>query len=141
MIRVHYCTLMCTVAMQMTREVSTGSKWFNMQAPQLTPQLKNDLHLLRMRNALDPSRHYKANDSNKPPRYFQVGRVIADSTDFYSSRIPRRQQKQTLVDELLANEQYKKYHRKKYMELQDKFSSGTRRKRRLPLKKKFKRNS
>lgn len=123
---------------QVARESSTGSQWFNMRAPQLTPQLKNDLRLLRMRNALDPAQHYKANDSNKPPRFFQVGRVVADSADFYSARIPRRQQKQTLVDELLANDQFQKYHRKKYLELQSKFSSGTRRKQRIPLKKKFK---
>lgn len=127
--------------MQVAREASTGSKWFDMQAPQLTPQLKNDLRLLRMRNALDPAHHYKANDSSKPPRYFQVGRVVADSADFYSARIPRRQQKQTLVDELLANQQFEKYHRKKYLELQAKFSSGTRRRKNISLKKKFKKKT
>ena len=26
-----------------------------------------------MRSSLDPSRHYKANDSKEAPRYFQVG--------------------------------------------------------------------
>jgi hypothetical protein len=124
--------------LQVAREASTGSKWFDMPAPHMTPELKNDLRLLRMRNALDPSQHYKANDSNKLPRYFQVGRVVADSAEFYSSRIPRRQQKQTLVDELLANEQFQKYQHKKYMELQEKFSSGTKRRKRIPLKRKFK---
>lgn len=127
--------------MQVAREASTGSKWFNMQAPQMTPQLKNDLHLLRMRNALDPAQHYKANDSSKLPRYFQVGRVVADSADFYSARIPRRQQKQTLVDELLASEQFQKYHHKKYLELQTKFGSGTKRRKSMPLKKKFKKKT
>lgn len=121
-----------------SRESSSGSKWFDMTAPQLTPQLKNDLRLLQMRNALDPSRHYKANDSKKPPRYFQMGRVVADSADFYSARIPRRQQKQTLVDELLASEDFQRYHRKKYLELQGRFSSGTRRKAAMPLKKRYK---
>lgn len=45
-----------------------------MKAPEMTTELKNDLKLLRMRNALDPSQHYKASDWKKLPRYFQVGR-------------------------------------------------------------------
>lgn len=105
----------------------------------MTPQLKNDLRLLQMRNALDPSHHYKANDSKKLPRYFQVGRVVAGSADFYSGRIPRRQQKQTLVDELLDSDHFQTYHRKKYLELQSKFMSGTQRRKNIPMKKKFKR--
>lgn len=109
-----------------------------MSAPQLTPQLRNDLRLLKMRNVLDPSRHYKANDSKEIPRYFQVGRVVADSADFYSSRLPKRQQGQTLVDELLTNDQFQTYHRKKYLELQDKFMSGTGRRKKVLFKKKFK---
>ena len=123
------------LCMQARRALSSGCQWFDMKAPHITPQLKNDLRLLQMRNALDPSRHYKANDSNKPPRYFQVGTVVAESADFYSSRIPRRQRKRTLVDELLASQDY---HRKKYLELQDKFMSGTSRYKRINFKKKFK---
>ena len=38
----------------------------------MTPELQNDLKLLRMRNALDPSQHYKGSDWKKLPRYFQV---------------------------------------------------------------------
>ena len=58
--------------LQAARLRSAGKGWFDMPAPQVTPELKNDLKLLRMRNALDPSRHYKANDSKQLPRYFQV---------------------------------------------------------------------
>ena len=122
---------------QAAAATSTGEKWFNMSAPQLTSQLKNDLLLLKMRNSLDPSRHYKANDSKKIPQYFQVGRVVTGSADFYSSRIPRRRQKQSLVDELLFDEEFRRYHHKKYAELQKKFRSGTGRKKSMPFKKKF----
>ena len=47
-----------------------------MPAPQLTPELKNDLRLLRMRSALDPARHYKKTHSQATPRYFQVSRAV-----------------------------------------------------------------
>ena len=43
-----------------------------MGAPEMTSELRNDLKLLKMRNALNPSQHYKASDWKKLPRYFQV---------------------------------------------------------------------
>ena len=61
------------LCLQTEREKTTGAQWFDMPAPQLTAELKNDLKLLRLRNALDPSRHYKSTGSKNMPRYFQVG--------------------------------------------------------------------
>ena len=57
---------------QAERAQSAGQQWFDMPAPRLTAELKTDLKLLKLRGALDPSRHYKANDSQALPRYFQV---------------------------------------------------------------------
>ena len=51
---------------------SAGKQWFNMAAPELTTELKNDLKALQLRNAIDPKQHYKANDSKELPKYFQV---------------------------------------------------------------------
>ena len=64
-------------SLQAEREQSAGWGWFDMPAPQLTQEIKNDLKLLRMRNALDPTRHYKTADSKKLPRYFQVSSVCS----------------------------------------------------------------
>lgn len=125
-------------ARKAAREKSAGRGWYEMQAPEVTSELKNDLKLLRMRNALDPSRHYKASDWRKLPRYFQVGKVVSGPAEFYSSRVPKRQRKQTIMDELLHNHQFRKYHKKKYSELQRKFTSGTRRKRFIKHKKHYK---
>ena len=47
-----------------------------MSAPQMTTELQNDLKLLRMRNALNPSQHYKSSDWKKLPRYFQVSIML-----------------------------------------------------------------
>ena len=110
-----------------------------MAAPVLTPSLKHDLKLLRMRNMLDPAHHYKASDMGKQfPRHFHVGRVVAGPSDFYSSRIPRKAQKQTLVDELLADEKLCHYQAKKYRKFQEKKSSGSHRHSRIKFKRKFK---
>jgi hypothetical protein len=54
------------------REKTKGSDWFNMKAPEMTPELQNELDVLRMRSAIDPTRFYKKLDSTAPPKYFQV---------------------------------------------------------------------
>jgi hypothetical protein len=43
-----------------------------MKAPEMTPELQNELDVLRMRSAIDPTRFYKKLDSTAPPKYFQV---------------------------------------------------------------------
>ena len=40
---------------------------------------------------------------------FQVGTVVAGSADFFSSRVPKRERKQNLVDELLADAEFRRF--------------------------------
>jgi len=51
---------------------TTGKKWFDMPAPEITPEVKLDLQLIKMRNVLDRKRHYKKDDTKGLPKYFQV---------------------------------------------------------------------
>ncbi|XP_050973248.1 deoxynucleotidyltransferase terminal-interacting protein 2 isoform X2 [Labeo rohita] len=99
------------------REKTTGDGWFNMRAPELTEELKNDLKALKMRSAMDPKRFYKKNDREGLPKYFQVGTVVDNPVDFYSSRIPKKQRKRTIVEELLADAEFRSYNKKKYHEI------------------------
>jgi len=46
--------------------------WFNLPATQLTPEIEQDMKVIKMRNILDRKRHYKKNDSTALPKYFQV---------------------------------------------------------------------
>lgn len=57
----------------MERQKTTGDGWFNMKAPELTEELKNDLKALQMRSAMDPKRFYKKNDREGFSKYVQVG--------------------------------------------------------------------
>lgn len=57
---------------QKEREKTKGPGWFNLPAPEVTEELKNDLHVLKMRSALDPKHFYKKNDMEVLPKYFQV---------------------------------------------------------------------
>jgi len=95
----------------------TGAGWFNMRAPQITSEIRHDLQILRMRSALDPKHFYKKNDMITLPKYFHVGKVIDSPMDFYSSRLTNKERKKTIVDELMADADFKKYNKRKYKEI------------------------
>lgn len=104
-------------------QLDSGSKWFNMKQPELTASVKRDLSIIKQRNALDPKRHYKK-DKWEIPKFFQMGTVVEGNTEFYSARMNRRDRGNTLVEEVLNDNDRKKYFRRKYTEIQDKKTSG-----------------
>ncbi|NXQ14825.1 TDIF2 protein, partial [Peucedramus taeniatus] len=111
------------------REKTTGDGWFGMKAPEITSELKNDLKVLKMRASLDPKHFYKKNDRVGLPKYFQVGTVVDSPIDFYHSRIPKKQRKRTIVEELLADSEFRRYNKKKYQEIMSEkaaFAAGKR---------------
>lgn len=101
------------------REKTKGKDWFNLPATELTEEKKNDLMVLQYRRALDPKRFYKAPDIRAIPKYFQMGRVVDNPVDFYHSRIPKKERKKTLVDELLADQEFRQFNKRKYAEIQE----------------------
>ncbi|XP_078264388.1 deoxynucleotidyltransferase terminal-interacting protein 2 isoform X2 [Rhinoraja longicauda] len=96
---------------------TAGDSWYNMKAPDLTDEVKNDLRVLKMRAAIDPKRFYKKNDREGFPKYFQVGKIIENPADFYHSRVPKKQRKQTMVEELLADAEFRRYNKRKYQQI------------------------
>jgi len=88
-----------------------------MPAPEMTEERKLDLELLQMRGALDPKRFYKRSDMRETPKYFQIGTVVDSPYDFYSDRIPTKARKRTMVDELLADAEFKRYNKRKYVQI------------------------
>ncbi|RKP13397.1 Fcf2 pre-rRNA processing-domain-containing protein, partial [Piptocephalis cylindrospora] len=104
---------------------TAGKAWFDMAAPMMTPELKRELNMLKLRVALDPKRHYKKQDAKAPPpKYFQMGTIIEGPTEFYSARMTRRERKETLVEQLLADETKQAYFKRKFSEIQEKRQSG-----------------
>ncbi|KAK3588636.1 hypothetical protein CHS0354_038866 [Potamilus streckersoni] len=104
---------------RLEREKTKGKNWFQMPAPEMTEERKHDLSILQMRKALDPKRFYKGNDIKALPRYFQFGEVVETPADFYHARIPKKHRKATIVDELLADVETRKYNKRKYTEIQE----------------------
>jgi hypothetical protein len=54
----------------------------------------------------------------------QIGRVVAGAGEFYSGRMTRKQTKNTLVDELLADHQARSRAKRKYSEIEKDRNSG-----------------
>ncbi|XP_031570233.1 deoxynucleotidyltransferase terminal-interacting protein 2-like [Actinia tenebrosa] len=109
---------------QQAKEQSAGPKWFNLPATTITPEIERDLKLLKLRNVLDPKRHYRKNDSKELPKYFQIGTIVEGAADFYSSRIPKRDRRNNIVNELLADTDFRRYNKKKFQEIQAAKQSG-----------------
>ncbi|KAK8199218.1 Fcf2 pre-rRNA processing-domain-containing protein [Phyllosticta capitalensis] len=105
-------------------EATAGDKWFNLPKTDLTPELKRDLQLLKMRNVLDPHRHYKKEDSKDVPEYSQVGTIVEGPTEYYSARIQKKDRKRTFVEEVLAQEKDSGRFKRKYGEIQTQKTSG-----------------
>nr|CAD7598388.1 unnamed protein product [Timema genevievae] len=47
----------------------------------------------------------------------QVGRVVEAPADYYHSRVPKKQRKKTIVEELMADAEFQKYNKKRYKEI------------------------
>ena len=86
---------------------------------EITPEVKRDFRVLRLRGTMDPKRFYKGSDESKIPKRFQWGTVIEGPTEFYSSRIARRDRKQTFTQEILGDSEIAAYRKRKFKSLQD----------------------
>ncbi|GAB4860826.1 hypothetical protein Ancab_035988 [Ancistrocladus abbreviatus] len=100
---------------------TAGRSWFDMPAPVITPELKQDLQLLKLRNVIDPKRHYKKSDSKSKtlPKYFQVGTVVESPLDFFTGRLSKKERKPTLADELLSDVSFTQYRKRKVREIEE----------------------
>lgn len=97
----------------------------------MTDSLKRDLQILKMRSVLDPKRHYKREDTRTNdaslPKTFEVGRIIADHTESSAHKMRKKEQKQTIVEELLSDMTRRAYYKKKTAEIDARQRSGRRR--------------
>ncbi|CAK9439014.1 uncharacterized protein LODBEIA_P32380 [Lodderomyces beijingensis] len=103
---------------------ATDARWFHMAQPEITPQIKRDLDVIRQRQALDPKRHYKR-EKWSVPKFFSMGTIVEGNTGYYN-QLKRRERGTSLVSEILADDGTKKYFKRKYGEIQASRTSGKR---------------
>uniref|UniRef100_A0A7S3UFG7 Fcf2 pre-rRNA processing C-terminal domain-containing protein n=1 Tax=Picocystis salinarum TaxID=88271 RepID=A0A7S3UFG7_9CHLO len=94
-------------------------KWYSIPTKEITPEVKMDLKILKLRNALDPKRFYKTNDESKLPERFEFGTVVEPAAEFYSSRLTKANRKRTITEELLSDRDATRYTRKKFLKMQE----------------------
>jgi glutaredoxin 2 len=85
-----------------------------------------------MRSVLDPKRHYRKENTRTVgadakklagPR-FEVGTLLADATESAAHKTRRKDQKQTIVEELLADTDRRAYLKRKQAEIDQQKRSG-----------------
>lgn len=57
-------------------------------------------------------------DSGKIPKYFQMGTIVEGMGEFYSARMTKKERKQTLTEELLADINLKQQRKRRFEALQ-----------------------
>lgn len=97
---------------------TAGDKWFGLPATVITEDVKTDLRVLRLRSAYDPKQFYKKFDDSKFPKYFQFGTVIEGPTDWHSGRLSKKQRKQTLAEEIMADDHLTEMRKKRINKMQ-----------------------
>lgn len=104
---------------------SEAKDWFLLPKPSdhMKKQLQRDLLLIKHRAALDPKRHYKKDKWQVPDR-FSIGTIVEDKTEFFSSRLTKKQRKSTMLESLMADNETNKYFKRKYSEIQLQKTSG-----------------
>ncbi|KAI9299215.1 Fcf2-domain-containing protein [Neoconidiobolus thromboides FSU 785] len=100
------------------KEANAGKKWFNMEAPEMTEELKKDLQVLKLRKVLDRKRFYKKDNKSLQSKYFQVGTIIEDKSEFYSGRLAKKDRKQTILQEVLHDKQAQTYFKDRFQQHQ-----------------------
>lgn len=96
------------------RAQNAGADWFNIKAPELDDNIKLDLEVVKMRRALFKKHQYKRKATEEINPHFHLGKVIEDGSEFYSSRIPRKQRGTSIVDELVKDSQFMKSTKERY---------------------------
>jgi hypothetical protein len=95
---------------------SAGAGWFGMKPTAITDEVKTDLAVIKNRNFLDPKRFYKSSD--KFGSVLQVGTVIEGATEYYSSRLTKKQRRSNITEEIMADSSSADYARNKFRSMQ-----------------------
>ena len=106
---------------------TAGPGWFDLPAPEMTPELEKDLKVLSMRGALDRKRFYRGGEQPGKSKYFQVGTIQESKAGFYGDRLTKRERPKSFVDGLLKDQDSQAYYRKKFNELQAKYQKNGKR--------------
>lgn len=107
------------------KESTAGADWFDLPAPapEDLPRLAREVEAMRLRNALDPKRFYRKEDTKAGPlpKHFAIGHIVSTPSPFGGpgrDDLPKSARKKTILDELMDDDEAKRYAKRKFTELQ-----------------------
>lgn len=114
---------------------TAGAAWGHMKAPTLTKELKRELLLVKMRDAVDPKRFYRSADDGKAfPKYFQVGTIVEGAEDG-KNRLTNRERKGSILAELMSDGTIRKRAKTQFLASQAAHADGLKRRFKPPARK------
>ena len=97
----------------------TGPKWFNMKAPELTTELKQELKAVQLGNLSQPFQFHKKNDRKGYAKFFQIGTIQDNILDGKANRLKKSEIKNTIAQQLLDFDLEQNYTLRKFNEYQE----------------------
>lgn len=101
-----------------TESATAGPNWFNMSAPELTPEVKADLEAVQLRRYINPKIFYKKKDVDQLPKYFQIGTVLPSPEEPRSLQVGKDRKRKSLVEQMLMEDEERQFSRRKLETIQ-----------------------
>lgn len=101
-----------------TESATAGPNWFNMPAPEMTPEVKADLEAVQLRRYINPKIFYKKKDVDQLPKYFQIGTVLPSPDEPKSLHIEKDRKRKSLVEQMLMEDEAKQFSRRKLVTIE-----------------------
>ena len=98
---------------------TTGPKWFNMRAPELTTELKQELKAVQLGRLSEPFQFHKKNDRKGYAKFFQIGTIQDNILDGKASRLKKSEIKNSIAEQLLDFDLQQNFTLRKFNEYQE----------------------
>ena len=98
---------------------STGPKWFNMKAPELTTELKQELKAVQLGRLSEPYQFHKKNDRKGYAKFFQIGTIQDNILDGKANRLKKSEIKNRIAEQLLDFDLEQNFTLRKFNEYQE----------------------
>ena len=98
---------------------TTGPKWFNMKAPELTTELKQELKAVQLGKLSEPFQFHKKNDRKGYAKFFQIGTIQDNILDGKANRLKKSEIKNSIAEQLLDYDLEQNFTLRKFNEYQE----------------------
>ena len=99
---------------------TTGPKWFNMKAPELTTELKQELKAVELGKLSEPFQFHKKSDRKGFAKFFQIGTIQDNILDGKTNRLKKSEIKNRIAEQLLDFDVEQNFTLRKFNEYQEK---------------------